>query len=228
MMWKKIAIGILGVTLVGGTTAVIYQGVSQEPGEGPNNSAARQGQAEARGRSGEAAEGSGAGRGRGSSTAERQGGGMGPTSEGEAEGSMMQYQTRGGGRSSSAGRGGNASAGGARGNQEESQASAEQWIELTGVIVALEDTEMTIETDSDETIHVELGPPHFWDEQGVTLATGDEVEVVGFYSQDEFMVSEITLVTTGDSILLRDTNGRPMWAGRGGSGRSLGTESTSG
>jgi hypothetical protein len=47
------------------------------------------------------------------------------------------------------------------------------------------------------------------------IEAGDEVSVKGFWENEEFKATEITLLTNGQSIILRDEWGRPMWSGAG-------------
>jgi len=62
--------------------------------------------------------------------------------------------------------------------------------------------------------------PGYLQEQGFNLAVGDEVQVSGFYEDDEFKAVTITRSIDGVDITLRDEYGRPFWsgAGRGASG----------
>jgi hypothetical protein len=57
--------------------------------------------------------------------------------------------------------------------------------------------------------------PGWLQEQGFTLAAGDEVQVSGFYESDEFKAVTITRLSDGQAITLRDEFGRPMWSGAG-------------
>ena len=74
---------------------------------------------------------------------------------------------------------------------------------------------MTMSTVDGEIIAFQTGQPGFFAEQGVTIQVGDEIVVLGFYEGDQFMAGEITQVSTGLRVMLRDPNGRPLWAGPG-------------
>ncbi len=68
-----------------------------------------------------------------------------------------------------------------------------------------------------ETIPVHLGPAWFIDSREVKIVQGDKISVTGsritFNNAPAIIASEIK---KGDSILkLRDTNGIPLWSGRG-------------
>jgi hypothetical protein len=80
---------------------------------------------------------------------------------------------------------------------------------------------MTMGTADGEIIAFQTGQPRFFAEQGVTFQIGDEIIVLGFYEGEQFMAGEITQVSTGLRVMLRDPNGRPLWAGPGnGNGNS--------
>ena len=57
--------------------------------------------------------------------------------------------------------------------------------------------------------------PGYLAEQGFEIQVGDAVSVDGFWENEEFKATEITLLADDSSIVLRDKWGRPMWAGAG-------------
>lgn len=68
-----------------------------------------------------------------------------------------------------------------------------------------------------ETIDVHLGPTWYVDQQGLTFAAGDKLEVTGsritYQGKPAVIASE---VKKGDKVLkLRDAQGIPAWAGAG-------------
>lgn len=85
--------------------------------------------------------------------------------------------------------------------------------EIEGVV--LETAELFIETHSGETVHVGLGPSHYRDGQGFVLSIGDNIQVLGYWEDDEFKAIQVTNLDSGERITLRDESGRPMWAGQG-------------
>lgn len=74
---------------------------------------------------------------------------------------------------------------------------------------------MTMGTPDGAIIAFQTGQPRFFAEQGVTFQVGDEITLLGFYEGNQFMAGEITQVATGARVMLRDPNGRPLWAGPG-------------
>lgn len=100
------------------------------------------------------------------------------------------------------------------------QAYVEEWLTLTGQVVSVDTTGLTLQTDDGQTMSVALGPEWFWSDQSVTVAPGERVTVRAFEEDGEIKVGQISLESNGTVLQLRDDNGRPLWAGRGrGGGR---------
>ena len=92
------------------------------------------------------------------------------------------------------------------------QALVDEWLTVSGVIASIDDTAFTVETDTGESVLVQLGPAHFMASQKADLKPGDAVQVLGFYEDETFTAGDVQL-STGEHIVLRDPNGRPLWAG---------------
>ena len=95
------------------------------------------------------------------------------------------------------------------------QAVVDEWITLTGTLVSFQGGNMTMSTTNGDLIAFQTGQPRFFAEQGVTFQVGDEIQLVGFYQGEQFSAGEITQLSTGLRVMLRDPNGRPLWAGPG-------------
>jgi hypothetical protein len=104
----------------------------------------------------------------------------------------------------------------------EPRVQVDAWITITGTIVAYQGNSMTVANENGELVTLQSGQPRFFAAQGVTFQVGDAVIVVGFYQGDQFMAGDITQVSTGLRVLLRDPNGRPLWAGAGNNGNGNG------
>ena len=98
------------------------------------------------------------------------------------------------------------------------QAQVDEWITIKGTLMSFQGGNMTMDTPEGEIIAFQTGQPRFFAGQNVTFQVGDEIIVVGFYEDEQFMVGDITQVATGLRVMLRDPNGRPLWAGPGGNG----------
>ncbi|MGD8603632.1 MAG: hypothetical protein PVF49_03570 [Anaerolineales bacterium] len=100
----------------------------------------------------------------------------------------------------------------------EPQAQVDEWITVEGSLLAYQNGSMTISTVDGDLLSFKTGQPRFLASQGVVFQVGDEVRVIGFFDDSgEFMAGEITQVSTGLRVMLRDPNGRPLWAGPGNS-----------
>ena len=75
-------------------------------------------------------------------------------------------------------------------------------------------THLIVKTES-ETVDVRLGPSTFIESHGFRFAKGDTVEIVG--SQVTVSGSEVLIAKEvtkdGKKLTLRDSTGRPLWAG---------------
>ncbi len=114
--------------------------------------------------------------------------------------------------------------GGAAGGQNsgtqtpETQVAAEDWMTVEGVVTAVAQNSLTVETADATTLTLQLGRPSFAAEQGVNFAVGDQVRVIGYDSVGQFRAGEIDNLTQGGRLMLLDPNGRPLWAGPGSAG----------
>jgi hypothetical protein len=95
------------------------------------------------------------------------------------------------------------------------QAQVDEWLTLAGTVSSVDADALIIETAGGEQVTVENRAWWFALDQGFEAQAGDEVTVVGFYEDGDFEVSQIDDTTTGQTVQIRDENGRPLWAGRG-------------
>ena len=100
----------------------------------------------------------------------------------------------------------------------EPQMEIDEWVTIEGTLMSFQGGNMTMSTLEGEILSFKTGQPRFFAEQGVTFQVGDEIVLVGFYQGAEFQAGDITQVSTGLRVMLRDPNGRPLWAGPGASG----------
>lgn len=105
----------------------------------------------------------------------------------------------------------------------EPKAEVDEWVTITATLMAYQGGSMTVSTDEGEMLSIQTGQPRFFAQQGVSFAVGDALSLVGYYEGEQFVVGEITQVESGLRVMLRDPNGRPLWAGPGnGSGNGNG------
>jgi len=103
--------------------------------------------------------------------------------------------------------------------QGQVQIPADQWVTITGTITVVNANGLTLESSDGTLITLQLGRQDFVQGQSVIFSAGDVVEALGFWQNNQFQAGQITDTTTGERLLLRDPNGRPLWGGpgRGGS-----------
>jgi hypothetical protein len=95
------------------------------------------------------------------------------------------------------------------------QANVGEWLTLQGTVMSVNADTLVVQTSSGEQATMENRPWWFAQEQGFLAQVGDQVTLIGFYEGDDFEVGQIDDATNGQTVLLRDENGRPLWAGRG-------------
>jgi hypothetical protein len=109
-------------------------------------------------------------------------------------------------------------AGGGQGQVESAgtgQANVDEWLTLTGTVASVDSSALMVETADGQGITVQGRPWLTVRESGLALQVGDQVQLVGFDEEGEFEVGKIANLATGESVEIRDENGRPLWAGRG-------------
>ena len=94
-----------------------------------------------------------------------------------------------------------------------------EWITVSGTVRSQSQQGLMVDTVEMGQLMLQMGPPWFATEQGVVFDPGDAVTILGFTGESAtFQAGAITNETTGATLQLRDPNGRPLWAGRGGQG----------
>jgi len=212
-MVKKILIGALVAVLVAGLAAAVWSTWSGSAGAGDGqrhgrSSQQQQDQAAAGGRFGQSQQGD-----------EAQGlAGQGQDITGRGQGGSGR-ETNDVESTQSRGRGGAGQQGSDTGPaQPDPQAPADEWLTYEGTVVNVDDSGITVATVDGEEIALEMGPSWFWGDQDFVLEAGDRVSVTGFYDGEAFEVAAITRVADAQTLTLRDTDGRPVWAGGRGQG----------
>jgi hypothetical protein len=95
------------------------------------------------------------------------------------------------------------------------QIPADQWVTVEGSVTALTNNGLILQTSDGAALTVSFGRADFWQEQAVTFALEDTVALLGFWQGEQFSSGQVIKTATGERILLRDPNGRPLWAGPG-------------
>jgi hypothetical protein len=93
--------------------------------------------------------------------------------------------------------------------------TAADWMVVSGTVTSVADDLVEIQTAAGAVIPFEGRPLSFAAEQGFTLEVGEAVTLSGFDENGEFMIGKVTNLHADATVVLRDVNGQPGWAGRG-------------
>ncbi len=94
------------------------------------------------------------------------------------------------------------------------QAAVVETVELSGTIASSTDDALTVVVSTGETIEVSGRAWSYAQEVGFVAQPGEGVTLTGFYGADGVLeVSELTTTSRGLTVVLRDSGGRPAWAG---------------
>jgi hypothetical protein len=96
------------------------------------------------------------------------------------------------------------------------QAQVDEWLTLNGTVTVADDDELIVHVDGGGEVVMEGRALRFLQEQAFQVEAGQRLSLTGFYEEGDFEVGTVANLTTGLSTLVRDENGRPLWAGRGG------------
>jgi hypothetical protein len=99
----------------------------------------------------------------------------------------------------------------------------DEWVTLDGVVASVDSVELVVQTTDGQEILVDGRPWLFTQEQGFSVQVGDHVTLIGFYEDGDpltssghsFEVGQIQNASTGQTVVIREDSGRPLWAGGG-------------
>jgi len=94
----------------------------------------------------------------------------------------------------------------------------DEWITTTGVVESVASDVWVITLEDGSVLELDRRTLSYITEQGFTVNPGDTLILTGFYDDGIFEIGQVKDLTTGDSTLVRDDDGRPLWSGgrRGG------------
>ena len=218
----KIAAGIVTTVFAGGLIAGgVYRTQvksEQELQQGSGENGVQQSLSLQQGVNGE---GQGLGR---SADGGSQGGSQGGGGEGRGVNSSQSATGSAGLESESRGtgyRGGNGSGETAPLAQSEADVHPEDLVSIRATVHSMDLELVLFLTGEGESLVMEGRSLSFALEQGLVLSAGDDVRLEGFFEDGEFEISSVENVTTGQVVVLREPEGRPLWAG--GAGRRGGS-----
>ena len=99
----------------------------------------------------------------------------------------------------------------------EGSASVDEWLEVVGTVVSMNEEELVLQLQDGQEMIVECKSWTYALELGFTTDVGHELKLYGFYEGEEFEIGGFEDLTTQLLTMVREESGRPFWAG--GSGR---------
>ena len=93
------------------------------------------------------------------------------------------------------------------------QANVTTWVTVAGTVNSFDGVGVSLTTDDGAPLWVQFGQSRYVSAQGVTFNAGDHLTVNGFEENGQFQAGTVVNDTTGQTLNLRDTTGRPLWAG---------------
>lgn len=99
------------------------------------------------------------------------------------------------------------------------------WVQVEGVVVQAPDLgqDLLVQTADGQEVLVGAGPGYM-EAQGFNLEVGEQVQVKGYWEDNELKASQIVRLRDGQTITLRDEYGRPAWAGAGRNQTAVGSQ----
>ena len=93
------------------------------------------------------------------------------------------------------------------------QANVTEWLTVAGTVNSFDGVGVSLTTNEGAPLWVQFGQSRYVSAQGVTFAVGDHITVNGFYENGQFQAGTVVNDTTGQTLKLRDSSGRPLWSG---------------
>jgi hypothetical protein len=143
------------------------------------------------------------------------GGGQGQGYRGGQNQPQDQTSTQGQGQGNRSGQGQGANGQGQIQNPNPGtpQANVTTWVTVAGTVSSFDGVGVSLTTDDGAPLWVQFGQSRYVSAQGVTFNAGDHLTVNGFEENGQFQSGTVVNDTTGQTLNLRDTTGRPLWAG---------------
>ncbi|MBN1123052.1 MAG: hypothetical protein JXJ17_18405 [Anaerolineae bacterium] len=168
------------------------------------------------------------GEGQGQNQGDGQGSGRGDGGQGQSSGDGGgQGQNQGsGGQGGGNGQGGDGQGSGGQGQgnggqnddnyqyrDEDEILTADDWLTESGEAVEVSSDLLLVDTGSDDDLLIEGRAWRYALEEGFSVQVGDALDVSGYWEDGEFKPGVIENQSTGETVTLRDPDGRPMWSG---------------
>jgi hypothetical protein len=84
---------------------------------------------------------------------------------------------------------------------------------VTGKVNSFNGVGVSLTTDEGAPLWVQFGQSRYVSAQGVAFNAGDHITTNGFYENGQYQAAIVVNDTTSQTLTLRDSTGRPLWAG---------------
>lgn len=95
------------------------------------------------------------------------------------------------------------------------QAAIHDWLELHGQVESVDEVALIVAILEGENEILDCRAWEFAQEQGFLAQVGDQVLLRGFFQEGDFKVGQVDNLTNGQSVILRNSDGMPLWTGTG-------------
>jgi len=91
----------------------------------------------------------------------------------------------------------------------------ESWFSFDASVILVDDEALTLQFSDGEQVAIEGRAWRYALESGFTTSIGHQIIATGFLEDGEFKVGTLENSTSGQTIVLREASGRPLWSGWG-------------
>jgi hypothetical protein len=100
------------------------------------------------------------------------------------------------------------------------ETTSSNWESFNATIVSVNDLALQVELEDGRVLILEGRSWQYAKNLGFKAKIGEEIHISGFFDEGDFEAAILNHVVSGLEIQLRDSSGRPLWAGRGNSGQN--------
>ncbi len=94
-------------------------------------------------------------------------------------------------------------------------ADVDEWITVSGVVESVSSYAVVVTLSDGTVVTLDGRELSYLSELGFVAETGDSLTIVGFYEDGIFKVGQVENTTTGQTTVIREDDGSPLWAGNG-------------
>lgn len=102
-------------------------------------------------------------------------------------------------------------------------ADVDEWITVSGVVDTASSYAVVVTLSDGTVLSIDGRELYSLTDLGFVANPGDSLTIVGFYEDGIFEVGTVENTTTGQTTVIREDDGTPLWAGSGGVNTGTGT-----